>query len=85
MYSFLRVLIIGSIIITSRLSILAQMSQDKELSKQYMDLAKEMLEGTKAVDDARDNMVIAADTDTTNLAANFEAGHLHLITIGKDK
>jgi outer membrane protein OmpA-like peptidoglycan-associated protein len=85
MYSYLRVLIIGSIIIAARFSALAQISQDKELSKQYMDLAKEMLEGTKAVDDARDNMVIAADTDTTNLAANFEAGYLHLITIGKDK
>lgn len=62
-----------------------QQKQDKELAVQYIELAKEMLAGSQAIDDARDNMVIAAETDTSNVTANFEAGHLHIKTIGKDR
>ena len=62
-----------------------QQKQDKELAKQYLELAKEMLEATRAEDDARDNYVIAAETDTANVMANFEAGHMHLKTINKDR
>jgi outer membrane protein OmpA-like peptidoglycan-associated protein/tetratricopeptide (TPR) repeat protein len=58
--------------------------QDKQQSKQYYDLAKEMVTATRAVDDARELMVIAANFDTTNLVANFEAGYMYIHTINKE-
>ena len=58
--------------------------QDKTQSKLYMEQADLVMQDTKAMDDARDIMVIAADFDTTNVPANFEAGHMHLATIKKD-
>jgi outer membrane protein OmpA-like peptidoglycan-associated protein len=62
--------------------ILAQ-GQDKELSRTYMEIAEEMMKASQAYDDIRDNMVLAADADTTNFKANFEAGHLHIRTINR--
>ncbi len=59
-------------------------AQDKQLSKDYMDQAVEILTATKAEDVARDLYVQAADTDTTNFKANFEAGHLYLVTVNKE-
>ena len=38
----------------------------------------------QAMDNARELMVTAADLDTTFVKANFEAGQMHLKTIGKD-
>lgn len=58
--------------------------QDKEQSQQYYELAKEMITATKAVDDARDLMVLAANFDTTNLDANFDAGYMYITTINKE-
>lgn len=49
-----------------------------------MQVAEEMISGSQALDDARGLMVLAADLDTTFLKANYEAGYLHLLTIGKD-
>lgn len=59
--------------------------QDKEQSKAMLELSKEMLKASQAEDDVRDIMVQAADLDTTNLTANFEAGRLHLNTIKKEQ
>lgn len=59
--------------------------QDKEQARQYWEMATEIMSSTKAVDDARDLMVIAADYDTTNLQANTQAGLMHLMTIHKDR
>lgn len=59
--------------------------QDKEQARQYWEMATEIMSSTKAIDDARDLMVIAADFDTTNLKANAQAGLMHLTTIHKDK
>ncbi len=85
MYSLLRVFIFAaSSVLVASFTTLAQQQQDKELSKEYMLQADLILEATKAEDDARDQMVVAANYDTTNSKANFEAGHLHLITINKD-
>jgi len=56
----------------------------KETAKQYMDVAEGMISETKAIDDARGLMVMAADLDTTFMKANFEAGRLHILTINKD-
>ncbi len=49
-----------------------------------MQVAEEMISGSQALDDARGLMVLAADLDTTFLKANYDAGYLHLLTIGKD-
>lgn len=56
----------------------------KQTARDYMQVAEEMITGTQAMDDARGLMVLAADLDTTFLKANFEAGYLHLLTIGKE-
>jgi outer membrane protein OmpA-like peptidoglycan-associated protein len=58
--------------------------QDPEQAKQYMEVAEGMIEGSMAFDDIREVMVRAADLDTTFIKANYEAGDLHLRTIGKD-
>ncbi len=58
--------------------------QDKEQARQYFEMATEIMAGTKAIDDARELMVIAADYDTTNLKANMDAGLMHLGTIQRE-
>lgn len=58
--------------------------QDKEQARQYFEMATEIMAGTKAIDDARELMVIAADYDTTNLKANMDAGLMHLSTIQRE-
>lgn len=59
--------------------------QDKEQSRQYLEAAQLMMEASQAYDDIRDVMVFAADFDTTNVKANFEAGHLYIRTINKQQ
>ena len=56
----------------------------KQTARDYMQVAEEMIIGSQALDDARGLMVLAADLDTTFLKANYDAGYLHLLTIGKD-
>jgi outer membrane protein OmpA-like peptidoglycan-associated protein/tetratricopeptide (TPR) repeat protein len=55
----------------------------KELAREYMTQAELILQETKAMDDAREIMVTAADLDTTFLKANYEAAHMHFATINK--
>ena len=81
MHSIPRILIFFAAFITFSSSIAQQ--QDKEQSKLYMEQAELVMEGTRAMDDARDLMITAANFDTTNIKANFNAGHYHLETIGK--
>jgi outer membrane protein OmpA-like peptidoglycan-associated protein len=57
----------------------------KEIAKQYMEQAELIMAETKAMDDARELMVTAADQDTTFIKANYEAGLMHLRTVGKDR
>src|SRR5690349_3680605 len=57
----------------------------KELAREYFTQAELTLEATKAVDDARDLMVTAADLDTTFIKANYDAAKLHLQTINRDR
>jgi len=59
--------------------------QDKEQARQYFEMATEIMAGTKAIDDARELMIIAANYDTTNIKANTDAGLMHLATIQKDQ
>lgn len=60
-------------------------AQNRQQAVEYYELARDMISSTRAVDDARDLMVVAANTDTTNAKANFEAGYLHITTINKDQ
>jgi outer membrane protein OmpA-like peptidoglycan-associated protein/tetratricopeptide (TPR) repeat protein len=55
----------------------------KELAREYMTQAELILQETKAMDDAREIMVTAADLDTTFLKANYQAAHMHFLTINK--
>lgn len=84
MYSYLRVLFLLCLITLSSDLLFAQNRQDKELARTYMEQAELILADTKAEDEAREIIVTAANLDTTFIQANFEAGHMHLITIGKE-
>jgi outer membrane protein OmpA-like peptidoglycan-associated protein len=55
----------------------------KELARQYYEQVELILSETKAMEIALEQLVTAADLDTTFLKANYEAGHMHLITINK--
>ena len=57
----------------------------KETARQYMEQADLIMAETKAMDDARELMVTAADLDTTFIKANYEAGRMHMVTVGKDR
>jgi outer membrane protein OmpA-like peptidoglycan-associated protein len=57
----------------------------KEIARQYMEQAELIMAETKAMDDARELMVTAADQDTTFIKANYEAGRMHILTVGKDR
>lgn len=57
----------------------------KETARQYLEQAELILSETKAMDDAREIMVTAADLDTTFIKANYEAGWMHLRTVQKDR
>ncbi|MEJ1240380.1 OmpA family protein [Chryseolinea sp. T2] len=50
-----------------------------------MEQAELIMSETKAMDDARELMTTAANLDTTYIKANFEAGQMHLRTVGKDR
>lgn len=83
MSSISRILIfLAAFTVISRVSFAQE--QDKEQSVTYMEMAKEILQSTSAVDDARDLMITAANYDTTSVAANYEAGHMQIETINKD-
>jgi outer membrane protein OmpA-like peptidoglycan-associated protein len=84
MYSYLRVLFLLCLITLSSDLLFAQNRQDKELARTYMEQAELILADTKAEDEAREIIVTAANLDTTFIQANFEAGYMHLITIGKE-
>jgi outer membrane protein OmpA-like peptidoglycan-associated protein/tetratricopeptide (TPR) repeat protein len=83
MYSIVRVLVFLTLFFAFFSKSFGQ-EQDPEQARQYVEVAEGMIEGSMAYDDVREIMVRAADLDTTFLRANFEAGELHMRTIGKD-
>ena len=82
MSSIRSVLIFLTLLVLPHLA-LSQAQDPKELAREYMTQAELILQETKAMDDAREIMVTAADLDTTFLKANYEAAHMHLATINK--
>ena len=83
MHSIRRVLIFSALSLAFVIKGFAQ-GDPKQTAREYMEVAEGMISETKALDDARPLMVAAADLDTTFIKANYEAGRLHLLTIGKD-
>lgn len=83
MNSIKRILIFSTLFLGLYLPSLAQQEQDKEQSRLYWEQAELIMNETQAMDDARDLMVAAANYDTTNAQANFNAGYMYLLTTGK--
>jgi len=58
--------------------------QDKKTSIDLVEQGDLIMADTKAMDQAREMYVSAANFDTTNIKANFQAGHFQLETIDKN-
>jgi outer membrane protein OmpA-like peptidoglycan-associated protein len=84
MTSIRRVLIFSTLFSAFFTQVFGQ-QDPKETARQYMEQAELIMAETKAMDDARELMVTAADLDTTFIKANYEAGRMHLVTVGKDR
>ncbi len=84
MYSLSRVLLFLCVFTLLGSQTLVAQEQDKEQAKLYLEQAELILADTKAEDLARDIMVTAANYDTTFIKANFEAGRLYMVTVGKE-
>jgi outer membrane protein OmpA-like peptidoglycan-associated protein len=80
---YLRSILFLAVALLATTKLLAQ-EDSVALSNLYMEQANLVLEATKAEDDARDQMVLAANYNPNNLKANYEAGALHLKTVGKE-
>ena len=80
--SSIRCVLIFLTLISLSVSVFSQ-QDPKQTARDYMQVAEEMITGTRAMDDARGLMVLAADLDTTFLKANYEAGYLHLLTLSR--
>jgi outer membrane protein OmpA-like peptidoglycan-associated protein/tetratricopeptide (TPR) repeat protein len=59
-------------------------SQDRKLAEEYMATAEEMRAGSNALDDIKDVIVFAVNADTTYIKANYEAGHLYILTRNRE-
>jgi outer membrane protein OmpA-like peptidoglycan-associated protein len=84
MNSIQRVLLFSTFLLPFVTPVYSQ-QDPKEIARQYMEQAELIMAETKAMDDARELMVTAADQDTTFIKANYEAGRMHLMTVGKDR
>lgn len=84
MNSIQRVLLFSTFLLPFVTPVFSQ-QDPKEIARQYMEQAELIMAETKAMDDARELMVTAADQDTTFIKANYEAGRMHLMTVGKDR
>ncbi|MCI0750334.1 MAG: OmpA family protein [Flammeovirgaceae bacterium] len=82
MYSIRCVLIFLTVCLLS-LQALAQDGKQDALN--YLEQAKLMQEASQALNDIREIYVLAATSDPENIIANFEAGHLYLKTINKER
>ena len=85
MNSIPRVLIFLALLLPFFTTTVYSQQDSKEIARQYMEQAELIMAETKAMDDARELMVTAADQDTTFIKANYEAGRMHLLTVGKDR
>jgi outer membrane protein OmpA-like peptidoglycan-associated protein len=82
--SSIRSVLIFLTLLTFSLPVFSQ-EQNKELAREYMIQAELIMSETKAMEEAREIMITAADLDTTYIKANYEAGLMHLNTINKGR
>lgn len=85
MHSIPRILVFLTVFVLFSYAAIAQRQQDKETAELYLQQAELILSETRAVDDALELMITAANADSANIQANFQAGHLHLLTTHKDR
>src|SRR5688572_13159465 len=85
MHSIQRILVFLAVSSLFSTQALVAQDQDKEQSRAYLEQAQLMMDaGSIALEEIRDVMIQAAEFDTTNVKANFEAGHLYLQTINRN-
>ncbi len=77
--------LIATFICGGALNSYGQTQEDKDLAKQLIEIAEEIMRSTKAEDQARENYVQAATLDPSNIQANYFAGQYHLITVNKEQ
>jgi outer membrane protein OmpA-like peptidoglycan-associated protein len=65
-------------------AVYSQQVQDPETAKAFFEQAELTLAETKAMEIALDQLTTAANLDTTFVRANYEAAHMHFLTINKD-
>ena len=82
-FRFIPAIVLLILIGSTRLTI-AQ-DQDPAQALELLNMAKEMRKASLAPNDIREIMVQAANLDTTNLEANFDAAWYHLNTIDRDR
>ena len=83
MYQNLRSLFFAILLFGISSNIYGQDEGGKELAKQYIEIAEEIMQATQAMDQARDQYVAATEADPTNILANWRAGDFYLKTVGK--
>jgi outer membrane protein OmpA-like peptidoglycan-associated protein len=83
MYSIRSVLIFSALFFVLLTPVFSQ-QENRATADEYLKMAEDILQSTKALDDARQILVMAADMDTTYTKANYEAGEAHLSTIQKE-
>jgi outer membrane protein OmpA-like peptidoglycan-associated protein/tetratricopeptide (TPR) repeat protein len=83
MYSIRRVLIFTALFFVLLTSAFSQ-QENRATADEYLKAAEDIMAASKALDDARDILVFAAEADTTYTKANYEAGQAHILTIHKE-
>jgi outer membrane protein OmpA-like peptidoglycan-associated protein/tetratricopeptide (TPR) repeat protein len=76
---------LGTTISSSLLFAQEVSEENKKLAVTYMEIGDETLEGSKALDQARDMYELAANADPNNVQANYKAGDAIIKTVGKDQ
>jgi len=75
----------GMLILSPQLFAQEVSEENKELARQLVEIADEILVSTSAIDVARDQYIQAADADPTNIQANYKAGDAIIKTVGKER
>ncbi|MEO1099420.1 MAG: OmpA family protein [Bacteroidota bacterium] len=86
MYKRYKILFSATFLLAFNIHLFSQEGQDgKELAKQLIEVAELIMAETQAMDQARDNYILAVEADPDNIVANYRAGDFHMKTVGKDR
>ena len=84
-YNTVLLLIFCGLTILPEKSLAQKEQSDVELAQELVIMAEEVLASTKAMLQARDMYIQAAQLDPDNIVANWKAGEFYLETVGKDQ